>query len=115
MVDITPKMVRMGTEQGGGRVPSSYVCARAGVTTSEQITVPTGARYVILTGNLAFTYAFGANPTAVVPSDIDDGTASAMITPDQPIESRTFIVGSNAKIAVAAASSCSVTAEFYRD
>lgn len=98
----------------GARRPSDYVCARAGVTTSEQITVPAGATHVILSGTLAFHVAFGANPTAAVPADLDDGTASELVNPATPAESRTFMVSGIAKIAVAAATSALITASFYK-
>lgn len=95
------------------RRPSDNICARAGVTASEQITVPTGAAYVVLSGSLPFHVAFGANPTASVPADTDDGTACELINPATPVESRTFMVTGITKIAVAAASSAMVTASFY--
>lgn len=98
----------------GARRPSDYICARAGVTTSEQITVPAGATHVVLSGSLPFHVAFGENPTATVPSgDLDDGTACELVNPATPVESRTFIVSGIAKIAVAAASATVVTASFY--
>lgn len=91
-----------------------YVNARAAVTTSEQISVPDGARYVVLDAALPFHLNFGANPTAAVPTDTDDGTANILINPNAPIESRTFIVQGIAKLAVAAASATMVTATFYK-
>lgn len=98
----------------GARRPSDYINARAGVTTSEQISVPTGATHVILSGSLPFHVAFGDNPTAAVPSDTDDGSANELVNPATPAASRTFIVSGVAKIAVAAASSTVITATFYK-
>lgn len=97
----------------GARRPSDYVCARAAVTTSEQITVPAGATHVVLSGTLPFHVAFGENPTAAVPADTDDGTANELVNPATPAESRTFMVSGIAKIAVAAAAATVVTASFY--
>lgn len=98
----------------GARRPSDHVCARAGVTTSEQITVPAGANMVILSGTLPFCVAFGSNPTAVVPADEDAGASSELINPATPIQSRTFLVTPESKIAVAAPTSAGVTASFYK-
>lgn len=97
----------------GARRPADYVAARAGVTASEQITVPTGAGMVILSGTLPFCVAFGSNPTAVVPADEDAGASSELINPATPIQSRTFLVTPGDKIAVAAPASAGVTASFY--
>ena len=98
----------------GARRPSDYVSARANVTTSEQITVPAGAELVILSGTLPFHVAFGANPTATVPSDTDDGTACELVNPATPDASRTFMVTAGDKIAVAAPVAAAVTASFYK-
>lgn len=98
----------------GARRPSDYVSARTAVTASEQITVPEGADIVILSGDLPFYAAFGANPAATVAADTDDGTASELVAPDTPVESRSFIVTGTAKIAVAADSAAKVTASFYK-
>jgi hypothetical protein len=99
---------------GGGRTPSGYVQARAAVTSSEQITVPAGATHVIFSATGAFHVAFGADPTATVPADTDDGTASELVNPATPSESRTFYISGVAKIAVAAASSVMITAAFFK-
>jgi hypothetical protein len=93
------------------RRPSDNVCARATVTTHEEITVPEGATHVVLSGSLPFHVAFDAD--AAVPSDTDDGTACELINPATPIDSRTFIVTGVTSISVAAAASAMVTASFY--
>jgi hypothetical protein len=105
------EQIRDGSD---ARMPSDYVCARAAVTTSEQITVPgTGTKIVVMSSTLPFHIAFGSNPTAVVPSDLDDGTAHELVNPNSPIQSRTWQVQGGSKIAVIAASSTMVTASFY--
>jgi hypothetical protein len=98
----------------GARRNSDYIQARAAVTASEQITIPDGARYVVFSSTLPFHFTMGTNPTAAVPADTDDGTAHELVIGDGPIESRTFICGGEAKIAVAAASATMITATFYR-
>lgn len=98
----------------GARPISDHVCARATVTTSEQITVPAGANMVLLSGTLPFHVAFGTNPTAAVATDLDDGTANELINPASPDSSRMFNVNNVAKIAVAAASATLVTAAFFK-
>ena len=97
----------------GARRPSDYVSARAAVTTSEQVTIPDGADIVVLSAALPFHVAFGANPTAAVPADTDDGTAGELVNPASPIEARTFIVTDVPKLALAAASATMITASFY--
>lgn len=99
----------------GARKPSDWVCARASVTTSEQITVPAGATHVVLSGTLPFHVAFGSNPTAAVPADNDDGTANELVNPATPLESRMFQVSGVAKIAVAAGTAALITASFYKN
>ncbi len=96
-----------------GRRPADYVSARAAVTSSEQITVPALATIVVLSGTLPFHVAFGSNPTAAVPADLDDGTANELVNPATPMESRSFQVTPGTKIAVAAATSALITASFY--
>lgn len=101
-------------KETGARRTSDYISARAAVTTSEQITVPALANFVVLAANLPFYVAFGANPTAVVAVDDDTGASSEMINPSSPEADRTFNVNGIAKIAVAAPAAAIVTAAFFR-
>lgn len=97
----------------GARNVSGYICARAAVTASEQITVPEGATHVVLSADLPFYVEFGDDPEAAVPADTDDGTANELINPATPAESRTFQITGIAKLAVAAAAATAITASFY--
>lgn len=99
----------------GARRPAGFVSAHVAVTSSEQFTVPTGATHCLLSGNLQFYVAFGANPTATVPAaDDDTGVSCELITPDQPVSSRMFLVSQAAKVAVAAPVAAIITASFYK-
>lgn len=99
----------------GARKISDHVNVRAAVTTSEQITVPTGANIVLLSGSLPFAVAIGANPTATYPAaDIDDGTGNEVINPESPAKDRMFQVVAGQKIAVAAGSAAVVSAAFFK-
>lgn len=106
-------IVNFGKSGLGVRKISDHVCVRAAVTASEQITVPTGAKHVLLSGTGPFSVAFGTNPTAAAPADSDDGSANEIINPATPDESRLFDVSGVAKIAVAAGTSCAVSAAFF--
>lgn len=90
--------------------PSDYVSARVlAANASEQITVPEGATHVLLQGTADFYAAYGANPTAVIPSDTDDGTSNEL-NPTMRFLGR----GVFAKIAViSATANAIVTASFW--
>ena len=88
-----------------------FVCSRAlAANTHEEITVPASACFVVFsaTASADFYAAYGANPTAVVPGDVDDGTSNEL----NP--TLRYIKGV-AKISVisAASAGCIVTAAFY--
>jgi hypothetical protein len=94
--------------------PPQYVSARVlTANTAEQITVPPNAALVRLSGNVDFYAAYGANPTAVVPADADDGSSNELIKQQGGAVWR--MVQSIAKISVitAAAGGGIVTASFY--
>ena len=91
------------------RRPADYVCGRVVAGSSEQVTVPTGAVYARVSVSATMTIAFGANPTAVVVADTDDGTASEQITAN---EAEWFYVKDIAKIAFFGTGN--VTVSFYK-
>lgn len=101
----------IAVDKDKGRNPSTYVSARALSAASEQITVPAAATRVLLEVTADTYVAFGANPTAAVPTDLDDGTANERIGNS---EGKWFYVNGVAKIAVYSASGI-VTASFYND
>ena len=109
-------VIDWASSPSGARKISDFVSARAAVTTSEQITVPPGATYVLLSGSSPFVVALGANPTATYPAaDIDDGSANELINPAAPAAERMFLVSGVAKIAVAAGTSAVITASFFKN
>lgn len=99
----------------GARSVSDHVNARDTVTTSEQISIPTGANLVLLNGSGPFAFAFGTNPTAVFPSaDVDDGSANEIVNPASPDDCRLFVIPSGStKLAVAAGTAADITAAFF--
>lgn len=89
--------------------PADYVNARSlAANTAEQISVPSTASHVLLQCTADFYAAYGANPTAVIPSDTDDGTSNEL-NPTM----RYLGVGQVAKISVISASNAIVTASFW--
>jgi len=78
--------------------------------TAELIPIPSGAKFVLLTG----TVNFYADPTttATVPADTTDGSASELALSTVPV--LRSLVGVNATgLSVISASICIVTAAFY--
>lgn len=73
--------------------------------TAESITVPTGANYVLLSGTADFYVSWTG--TATVPSDNDVGAASELNPGMRQITDLT-------SISVISASTCIVTAVFYK-
>lgn len=100
-------------DKGGARNPCTYVSSRvlAGGT-HEEITIPTGAIYVLLEVTADTYVLFGASPVAAVPTDLDDGTACERIGSS---EGKWFICGNVAKISVVSAGAAIVTASFYKN
>lgn len=79
--------------------------------TPKQITVPANAVKVRLAGTADFYAAYGANPTAVVPADADDGSSNELFKVNGGAEWRT--VQSTKKLSLISAGTCIVTASFY--
>lgn len=89
--------------------PPAYVNSRAlAAGVAEQISVPATATHVLLQATADFYAAYGTNPTAVVPGDVDDGTSNEL-NPTM----RYLGYGQNAKISVISAATCIVTASFW--
>lgn len=109
--------MRNREEVNGFLRPSDYVDAVSlSGTTAETFTVPANAHYLRLTATVNIYYKHtnsAGTPTAVAPTDLSDGTASAIMT----IESggRKLFVTPGDKISVVAASGGLVTAEYWRD
>jgi hypothetical protein len=90
---------------------ADYVNARLlAANTAEQISVPTNAKYVNLYCTHATYVAYGTNPTAVIPSDTDDGTSNEGLQ----IGNNWRHLDSDAKLSVISATvNAIVTASFY--
>lgn len=101
----------VASDKDKGRNPSQYVSARALGGSSEQVTVPTGATRVLVEVTTDMYVAFGSNPTAAVPTDIDDGTANERVGSS---EGKWFNIQGITKIAIIGASGIA-TFSFYKD
>lgn len=87
------------------RNPSGYVLARAlAASTAESITVPAGAKFVVLSATGDFYANF--TTTATVPGDTTDGTASEL-------NPSVIDVSGVTTISVISAATPIVTAAFY--
>lgn len=99
-------------ERIGGMVAlpmPDYVDSKA-FTTHEEFTVPAGALYALISGTVAFYMLYGTNPTAAVPADVTDGTASELVNVGPPIL-RQVVAGD--KISVVASGACITTIAYY--
>lgn len=88
-----------------------YVSSRLlAANTAESITIPAGGVYVRLAGTADFYYSFINN--AVVPGDIDDGSACELIKGQGDAEWRKVPPGATA-LSVISAGTPILTASFY--
>jgi hypothetical protein len=89
-----------------------YVCARVVAAASEQVTVPSGANFVVFSATADFYAAYGANPTAVVGADDDTGVSSELNPSVRYIGPQDGLPTGVAKIAVFG--TATVTLAFYK-
>lgn len=95
------------------RYPSKYVSARVlAANASEQVTIPTGAVYAWIEVTADVYFAFGSNPTAAVPTDLDDGTANERIGNSEGKPLKVDQLGG--KLAFVSAGVAIVTVSFYK-
>lgn len=87
---------------------STSVCASVlAANTAEQMTVPTGAKYVLFSGTANYYVSFGADPTAAVPAaDVTNGSASCLNPGLRALDGA-------AKIGLISPTDCVVTMEFF--
>lgn len=112
-------------QEDGTRNISGFVTGRVlAATTAESMAIPTSsttgctsrAKRVIISSDQFLCVDFAK--TAVVPADDDTGVKSAMIAPNSPVESRTFIVPAdtaitNLSVIAMNAGGANVTAEWF--
>lgn len=86
---------------------STHINSRAlAANTPEHITVPTGAKYVLLSATADF-YASFTTTDAAVATDIDDGTGNALNPGMRNVEGLT-------EFTVISGEACNITAEFWQ-
>lgn len=77
-----------------------------GIATAESFTVPANARFVLFSSTDDFYALFGTTPTAAVPADVTDGSASEL----NP--TMRYINGAK-QISIISPAACVVTASYF--
>lgn len=89
---------------------SDCVMARSlAANVAESIAIPAGVKYVMLSANVDIFVSIGAAPTAAVPGDTTDGSASELNPTMRRLQS------TDLNISVISASAGIVTASFYAE